>query len=1019
MSLRIVLASVFFVLLTPFCVGESAYPGKHRWTVGAVPSIQLAKDGKATCEIVIGRYPYPVAKFAARELQTFLGKVIGEEPPVVAKRSGDVTAIFLGNSEWAIGWCRDLWSLPRDAFVIRSFGDVVFIGGRDDLRTDPMRDLRGHYERATLFGVYEFLERFAGVRFYFPGEVGTVTPAAPNLAIPAVDLYEEPDFDQRRIYSGPGCRWFEDLDPKTATKTRLLTSLRHRQQTFYIPCCHGLARRVYGTRFGEERPEWFALLPNGKRDTDMALPGHRGHLCYLSEGLRDQIYKETEAYLLGKPAVSVNMRTKSGAVTYDHNAFQPGYVDLGPQDGLGKSQWCQMPECKRYWDEKKQGELLWGMVADIGKRLKANGIPGYVTNFAYGAVRDVPDVDFPDNVLVQICISGPWNDRIESQRTYNDELIEAWNKKVKTGTKVWLWNYMNNYNGQVPPGVAPMSTALIQQYYSRLAPHIRGAFNESEIDYWLHNYLNYYVFFRMMWDSSTDVAAVVEEHNRLMFGAGAEPMGQFYARLEGIWTNNFLGKVMDTPLGPQRLKRSEREVWDEIYTDEVMGELGGHFAKAEQLTADEPDSLKRVRFMRERFFGEMLRARGEYRQKQRGVEDLELVVRALPADQQVTLDGRMDEPAWAHAEYGGMVPLKADGVAVHTTVRLLWTPETVYVGFDCQEPAVDRLYATERERDDGDMWKDAGVELFVNTSGDRANYRHIMVNALGNVSDSSCSRVGGVKIKGDYAWNTTAAIKVWHGEDCWQAEVALPVRESQDRELQSGDVWVANFCRNRNISGGSKADNQLHTWSPFLKRGFHDLLSFGRLRFVAGGEEVEPPLVLNGRLEAPLKGRMVGAWYWPQDAVQRAGFALDRERFREGVQSQRIHWDDPESQQSLHLTQYLPRLQPGKRYLLTFWVRSEDVEACEGLTGYKVNHWGGYANICFGSVKQAGNNQFVPKGGFRGTFGWTQMGFPIRAPDAFDPNAKPYIRLSLANATGTVWYDDIRLRETDAEGRLK
>jgi hypothetical protein len=1017
MSARLLPVYACLAILTQLAsAAPAAYPEKHRCTLDASRTIQLAKDGKANCEIVIGRKPYPVAKFAAQELQTFLGKVIGEKPPVVAKRSGDVPAIYLGTSKLSEGWCRELWSLPRDAFVIRSFGDVIFIGGRDDLQMDPMRDLGGKYERATLFGVYEFLERFVGVRFYFPGEMGTVTPANPNLAMPCVDLYEEPDCDMRRASAGPAAKWYEELDKETAKRTRILTFLRHRQQTFYIPCCHGLARRVLAERFAKEHPEWFAVLPNGKRDTDMALPGHRGHLCYRSPGLRDQIYRETEAYLLGKPPESVGMRMKTGHVAYDHNAFQPGYVDLGPQDGLGKSQWCQMPECKRYWDEGTQGELLWGLVADMGNRLKKNGIPGYVTNFAYGVVRDVPEVELPDNVLVEVCISGPWNDLLEVQRTRNDELIKAWNKKVKTGTKVWLWNYMNNYNGQVPPGVAPISTALIQGYYSRMAPHIRGAYNEAEIDYWLHNYLNYYVFYRMMWDSSTDVKAVLREHNRLMFGAGAEPMGQFYARVEEIWTSNFLGKVLDTPLGPQRLKRSEREVWDEIYTDQVMGELEGCFAKAGTLAAKEPESLKRVQFMRETFFGEMLRARDVYRKRQRGVEDLVLQVRPLPAGEKITLDGQMNDPVWASAEYVGMVPLKADKAIVQSTVRVLWTPETVYIGLDCEEPAMDRLYVTKRGGDDGDMWKDAGVELFINPSADRLNYRHMMINALGNVADSACRKIGGVKTKSDYAWNTKAVIKTWHGTDRWQAEIALPVRESSDRALKAGDVWVANFCRNRNISGAAKGENQLHTWSPFLKRGFHDLLSFGRLRFVEAPPP--PPLVLNGGLEAPLKGRMVGSWYWPQDKKQRAAYALDREDFREGVQSQRITWTDPKDHQALHITQYLPRLQAGKHYLLTFWMRADKVQAGEGLTGHNVRHWGGYANVCFGSVKQQDNNQFVPKSGIHGSFGWTKMGFRIKPVRTLDPKARPYIRLSLINATGTVRYDDIRIRETDADGNV-
>ena len=56
----------------------SAYPEKHACTLDPTHMIHLARDGKPTCEIVIGKYPYPIATFAAQELQTFLGRVIGE-----------------------------------------------------------------------------------------------------------------------------------------------------------------------------------------------------------------------------------------------------------------------------------------------------------------------------------------------------------------------------------------------------------------------------------------------------------------------------------------------------------------------------------------------------------------------------------------------------------------------------------------------------------------------------------------------------------------------------------------------------------------------------------------------------------------------------------------------------------------------------------------------------------------------------------------------------------------------------
>lgn len=1015
MRVRSVVHAVTFVAVAGAALQAALpYPAKHRAALDETKPLVLAVAGVPKVEIVVGSKPCPVAAFAAAELRTFLGQVMGGDVAVVPQPTGSLTAIFVGAQDGLGEDAVDVAALPRDAFVIKAAGNRIVIAGRDDPRVDPRRDLRGIYERATLFGVYEFLERFAGVRFYFPGPVGTVVPAQPDLRIPQADIYEEPDCDQRRVYPGPESRWFEPLDKETATRTRILQSLRSREQTFYIPCCHGLSRRCLAERFGQSHPEWFALLPNGTRDTDMSLPGHHGHLCYRNPGLLDQIYRETEAYLLGKPAESVGMRVKSGAAVYDHNSFQPGYVDLCPQDGLGEAQWCQMPECKRYWDEGKQSELVWGMVVDIAQRLKKNGVPGCVTCFAYSSYRQPPQLELPDNVLVEVCITGPWDDQLAARRQENDELILAWNAKSRSG-KVWLWNYMSNYNGAVPEGVPPLSPRLVGQYYSRLAPHIRGAFNESEIGYWLFNYVNYYVFGKMMWNGGTDVEALLAEHHRLLFAAGAPPMATFFDRLERIWTKAFLGEVRETPLGPVRNKRSDREVWEEIFSEAVMAELGGYLTQAEALTANAPQARQRVRFFREAFLGEMLRVRGEYGTRRRGLADQVSAVRPLPAGNEIRLDGRLDEAAWAQAAPLYLVPLQTDRCLTQTAVRLLWTPETLYVGFDCGEPNVERLYLAERRHDDPQIWVDAGVEIFLNPSGDRTHYRHLIVNANGVLTDGAYEIVGGKPAPGDLAWESGARTAASKQAGSWQVEVAIPVAAvaGTAAPLAAGSTWVANLCRSRNITQAGKDENQLYTWSPFVRRSFHDPANFGQIRFVSAEAAPASRLPDAGGFEEELKGRMVGQWYLPQQEGERACFSFPTEYAREGRRSACISNRDTAKPQALHLTQYLPALQPGKRYLLTFWVRAENVQPVPGLTGHMVSHWGGFANVNFGSVKQEGNNLFVPTGGYRESFDWTKAGFELRAPAVFDPDAKPYIRMSLTNATGTVWYDDVRLREID------
>jgi hypothetical protein len=707
------------------------------------------------------------------------------------------------------------------------------------------------------------------------------------------------------------------------------------------------------------------------------------------------------------------MRVKSGAIAYDHNSFQPGYVDLCPQDGLGQAQWCHMPECKRYWDEGRQSDLIWGMVADIASRLLRNGVPGTVTCFAYSSYRQPPAIELPPNVLVQVCIAGPWDDLQEVRRQQNDALIQAWNAKSRAG-KVWLWNYMNNYNGAVPEGVPPLSPRLIGQYYGRLAPHIRGAFNEAEIGFWLFNYLNYHVFAKLMWDAGTDIEELLAEHHRLLFAAGAPPMAAFFDRLEQLWTTAFLGQLTETPLGPTRNKRSDREVWEVIFSPAVMDELAGYLARAEELAAEQAEARARLAFFRDVFFGEMLRARQEYRARNRGLADLVATVKPLPPGTNLRLDGRLDDEAWAQAAPLYLVPLQGDRCLVQTAVRLLWSTEALHIGFDCQEPEMDRLYLSERRHDDPQVWEDAGVEVFLNPSGDRRHYRHLIVNANGVLTDGTYEILGGEPAAGDLTWESGARVVAAKQASGWQVELAIPVAGLAEAPLASGVTWVANFCRGRNISQAAENENQHYTWSPFVRRFFHDPGNFGELRFVTAGTTEPPRRPDAGSFEEGIAGRMLGQWYLPQDAEQRACFSFPEEYAREGRRSACIRNADADQPKALHLTQYLPTIEPGRRYLLTFWVRGESIQPVNGLTGHLADHWGGYANLNCGSAKQAGNNLFVPTGAYRGSFDWTKAGFELAAPTVFDPGAKPYLRMSLTNATGAIWYDDVRLRVIDS-----
>ena len=112
-----------------------------------------------------------VVQFAAKELSSLLGQAFGAQVPVVNAPTEGKVSIVLGSNDWSRAAGIDTAALERDAFVIKVVGGKVYIAGRDAPGGASM--LKGKHERATLFGVYEFLHRYVGIRMYFPGERAT------------------------------------------------------------------------------------------------------------------------------------------------------------------------------------------------------------------------------------------------------------------------------------------------------------------------------------------------------------------------------------------------------------------------------------------------------------------------------------------------------------------------------------------------------------------------------------------------------------------------------------------------------------------------------------------------------------------------------------------------------------------------------------------------------------------------------------------------------------------------------
>ena len=191
----------------------------------------LVSGGQSDLEIVVPPEAGETAKYAGEELQHFLQKGCGAAIPLREVRSTAKDAIILGdNALFRKAFPdRKVEKLVRDGFyMLREKGDI-YIAGRDDKGKQIRKFLSSrsgawwndtYFERGTLFGAYDFLERFAGVRFFFDGEIGTVVPRHKEWRVPDfIHIMDRPDFTSRKASWLVMAKdeWYDDGDPVPAS----------------------------------------------------------------------------------------------------------------------------------------------------------------------------------------------------------------------------------------------------------------------------------------------------------------------------------------------------------------------------------------------------------------------------------------------------------------------------------------------------------------------------------------------------------------------------------------------------------------------------------------------------------------------------------------------------------------------------------------------------------------------------------------------------------------------------------
>lgn len=196
------------------------------------------------------------------------------------------------------------------------------------------------------------------------------------------------------------------------------------------------------------------------------------------------------------------------------------------------------------------------------------------------------------------------------------------------------------------------------------------------------------------------------------------------------------------------------------------------------------------------------------------------------------LDGRLDDPAWAQAEAGSISAYSPLQPNLTTRVRLLYDDANLYLGYECNEPLIEKLVARSTGRD-GDVWRLDCVEFLLSPDRSRRRYCHYIIAPA---ADAMYDDRTGFKTADDQdaTWNGPCdyAFSVDKEGKQWFLEARIPFTTLETAAPKPGTWWLGNFCRERYAqNNGVTGEPELFMWSQDETQGFCNPSAFGRIEF--------------------------------------------------------------------------------------------------------------------------------------------------------------------------------------------
>jgi hypothetical protein len=555
----------------------------------------LIQNGQTRSVLVAPANPSPPVQMAIDEFQYHLQRAGGVKLRVVDENQAtalpsDIIRVIIGSDVLAKQMGIDVATLPLDTYRIKSSANSLLFVGRDSNVTSGDAFV-GNWNAATMWAVDHYLDTQLGVRWLWPGDVGTYVPRHTSIPLPQIDYTGRPPLETRLLVTRFHERSLNNSplilsdDEFKQVSGEAYTWLRRFQMGNRTTKKFGHAFTTWWGKYGATHPEYFAVPPAGS-NKKQPWPSAKGvKLNVGSEAVDEAIIAEWKA--AGSPD-NWNVSPNDG-VGFDTSAASRAMDDPPNQDPQKIWGTAEANLTARY-------VKFWNRLIVKMRRTNPNVT---LSSYAYSSYRNPPinGLKLESGIILQ-SVPSYWAE-------------DEWLKWQQAGASLLLRPNWWHTGGPAP--VMPLHRE--GNFFKFALDHNMAGFNYDTLHgFWATRGPQYYITARLSVHPGMSVDDVLNEYYSA-FGKAAPDIKEYLAYWEeftekAAYSIAAGGEVAQPKLGlyVKILKENKLSThplsgsWTiipHLYTDDALNRGYAILNRAAQTASDDDEYVKqRIQFLR-------------------------------------------------------------------------------------------------------------------------------------------------------------------------------------------------------------------------------------------------------------------------------------------------------------------------------------------------------------------------------------------------------------------------------------